>query len=45
MKYSVSEKLVVKSNRKNFYREGCYVINNLLLKKGDEISFSDLKKC
>ena len=44
MKYSVSEKLVVKSNRKNFYREGCYVINNLLLKKGDEISFSDLKK-
>ena len=43
-RYSNSEKMVVKNNRKVFYNEGCYVINNLLLKKGDEISFSDLKK-
>ena len=43
-RYSSSEKMVVKNNRKVFYNEGCYVINNLLLKKGDEISFSDLKK-
>ena len=43
-KYSESEKMVVKNNRKVFYNEGSYVINNILVKKGDEISFSDLKK-
>ena len=43
-KYSESEKMVVKNNRKVFYSEGNYVINNILVKKGDEISFSDLKK-
>jgi len=43
-KYSESEKMVVKNNRKVFYSEGSYVINNILVKKGDEISFSDLKK-
>ena len=43
-KYSESEKFVVKNNRKVFYNEGSYVINNILVKKGDEISFSDLKK-
>ena len=43
-RYSSSEKMVVKINRKNFYSEGIFVINNLLVKKGDEISFSDLKK-
>jgi len=43
-KYSSSEKMVVKNNRKVFYNEGSYVINNILVKKGDEISFSDLKK-
>ena len=43
-RYSNSEKMVVKNNRKVFYNEGCYVINNILVKKGDEISFSDLKK-
>jgi len=42
--YSSSEKMVVKNNRKVFYNEGSYVINNILVKKGDEISFSDLKK-
>ena len=43
-RYSSSEKMVVKNNRKVFYNEGSYVINNILVKKGDEISFSDLKK-
>ena len=43
-RYSNSEKMVVKNNRKVFYSEGNYVINNILVKKGDEISFSDLKK-
>ena len=43
-RYSESEKMVVKNNRKVFYSEGSYVINNILVKKGDEISFSDLKK-
>ena len=43
-RYSNSEKMVVKNNRKVFYNEGSYVINNILVKKGDEISFSDLKK-
>ena len=43
-RYSSSEKMVVKNNRKVFYSEGNYVINNILVKKGDEISFSDLKK-
>ena len=42
--YSNVEKEIVKINRKNFYSEGIFVINNLLVKKGDEISFSDLKK-
>ena len=42
--YSESEKMIVKNNRKVFYNEGSYVINNILVKKGDEISFSDLKK-
>jgi len=42
--YSNVEKEIVKMNRKNFYSEGIFVINNLLVKKGDEISFSDLKK-
>ena len=44
MKYSESEKMVVKNNRNVFYKEGSFVINNILVKKGDEISFSDLKK-
>jgi len=43
-RYSESEKMIVKNNRKVFYSEGNYVINNILVKKGDEISFSDLKK-
>ena len=43
-RYSESEKMIVKNNRKVFYNEGSYVINNILVKKGDEISFSDLKK-
>ena len=43
-KYSESEKMVVKNNRKIFYRNGLYIINCLLEKNGDEISFSDLKK-
>ena len=42
--YSNVEKEIVKMNRKNFYNEGLYVINNILVKNGDEISFSDLKK-
>ena len=42
--YSSVEKEIVKNNRKIFYREGLYVINSILEKKGDEISFSDLKK-
>ena len=42
--YSESEKMVVKNNRKIFYKNGLYIINCLLEKKGDEISFSDLKK-
>ena len=42
--YSNVEKEIVKMNRKNFYSEGIFVINNLLVKNGDEISFSDLKK-
>ena len=42
--YNNVEKEIVKMNRSNFYREGSFVINNLLVKKGDEISFSDLKK-
>ena len=43
-RYSESEKMVVKNNRKIFYRNGLYIINCLLEKNGDEISFSDLKK-
>ena len=31
-KYSESEKMVVKNNRKVFYNEGSYVINNKLIK-------------
>ena len=42
--YNNVEKEIVKMNRKNFYSEGVFVINNILVKKGDEISFSDLKK-
>ena len=42
--YSSVEKEIVKNNRKIFYKEGLYVINSILEKKGDEISFSDLKK-
>ena len=42
--YNNVEKEIVKMNRSNFYREGSFVINNLLVKKGDEISFSNLKK-
>ena len=42
--YSTVEKEIVKNNRKTFYKEGLYVINSLLEKNGDEISFSDLKK-
>ena len=41
---SSSEKLVVKINRKNFYREGSFVLNSILEKNGDKISFSELKK-
>ncbi len=43
-RYNNVEKEIVKMNRKNFYSEGVFVINNILLKKGDEISFIDLKK-
>jgi hypothetical protein len=42
--YSSVEKEIVKNNRKIFYREGLYVINSILEKKGDEISFVELKK-
>ena len=42
--YSNVEKEIVKMNRSNFYKEGVFVINNILVKNGDEISFSDLKK-
>ena len=42
--YSSVEKEIVKNNRKIFYRNGLYIINCLLEKNGDEISFSDLKK-
>jgi hypothetical protein len=42
--YNNVEKEIVKMNRSNFYREGSFVVNNILLKKGDEISFIDLKK-
>ena len=42
--YSSVEKEIVKNNRKIFYKEGLHVINSILEKKGDEISFSDLKK-
>ena len=41
--YSSVEKEIVKNNRKIFYREGLYVINSILEKKGDEISFVELK--
>ena len=42
--YSSVEKEIVKNNRKIFYKEGLYVINSILEKKGDEISFVELKK-
>ena len=42
--YSSVEKEIVKNNRKIFYREGLYVINSILEKKGNEISFVELKK-
>ncbi len=42
--YSSVEKMIVKNNRDCFYREGSFVLNNILVKKGDKISFSDLKK-
>ena len=41
---SNSEKMIVKNNRDCFYREGSFVLNNILVKNGDKISFSDLKK-
>ncbi len=41
---SSSEKMIVKNNRDCFYREGSFVLNNILVKNGDKISFSDLKK-
>ena len=41
---SSSEKMIVKNNRDCFYREGSFVLNNILVKNGDKISFSELKK-
>ena len=42
--FNSEDKMFIKENRERFYREGFYVINKLLKKKGDEISFVELKK-
>ena len=42
--FNSKDKMFIKENRERFYREGFYVINKLLKKKGDEISFVELKK-
>ena len=42
--FSEVEKLLVKNNRDCFYREGSFILNSILEKNGDKISFSELKK-
>ena len=41
---SSSEKMIVKNNRDCFYREGSFILNSILEKDGDKISFVELKK-